>query len=128
MTDYATKHRPRFFLIEVDRMKVPSLFILLLAVFAFLLCFQSPAPALGAQDRGQAARKTGAEPRIALVMGNGAYAEGPLANPVNDARDMAGALREFGFEVLSGENLNLRQMEDLIREFGRKIRDRKSVV
>ena len=32
-----------------------------------------------------------AECRTALVMGNSAYAEGPLANPVNDATDMANA-------------------------------------
>jgi tetratricopeptide (TPR) repeat protein len=77
-----------------------------------------------AQARGQGVRKNtaGAEPRIALVIGNGAYTEGPLANPVNDARDMAASLSQLGFEVLSGVNLNRRQMEDLIREFGRKIR------
>jgi formylglycine-generating enzyme required for sulfatase activity len=103
-------------------MKVLHLFIPLLAAFASFLCFQSPAPNLGAQDRGQAPRKPASEPHIALVIGNGAYAEGPLANPVNDARDMAAALRESGFEVLSGENLNHRQMEDLVREFGHRIR------
>jgi hypothetical protein len=79
-------------------------------------------PTLGAQKRVQAVRRPDAEPRIALVIGNGAYAEGPLANHVNDARDMAAVLRQLGFEVLSGENRNRRQMEDLIREFGRKIR------
>src|SRR5262249_47179420 len=86
------------------------------------LWFHSPTPTLGAQDRGQSVRKTDAEPRIALVIGNGAYAEGPLANAVNDARDMATTLRQLGFEVLIGENRNRRQMEDMIREFGRKIR------
>ena len=103
-------------------MKALPLFVPLLAVIATPLRFHSPAPSLGAQDRGQAARKSDAEPRIALVIGNSAYAEAPLANPVNDARDMSATLRQLGFEVLSGENLNLRQMEDLIREFGRKIR------
>ena len=47
--------------------------------------------------------------------------QGPLANPVNDVRDMAATLRQLGFEVSFGENCNRRQMEDLIREFGRKI-------
>ena len=30
-----------------------------------------------------------AEPRVALVIGNSAYEEAPLSNPVNDARLMA---------------------------------------
>ena len=33
------------------------------------------------------------ERRAALVIGHSAYAEGPLANPVNDATDMASALQ-----------------------------------
>ena len=37
-----------------------------------------------------------AEPRTALVIGNGAYSDAPLRNPVNDARDMAAKLRERG--------------------------------
>src|SRR5262249_19568950 len=63
-----------------------------------------------------------AGPRVALVIGNGAYAEGGLANPVNDARDMAATLRQLGFDVLIGENCDRRQMEELIRKFGGKIR------
>ena len=35
---------------------------------------------------------------------------------------MSATLCQFSFEVLSGENLNLRQKEDLIRKIGRKIR------
>jgi uncharacterized caspase-like protein/Flp pilus assembly protein TadD len=93
------------------------------------LCFCWPAPNCLAQPRGQGVRKpassaasAGSEPRVALVIGNGAYADGALANSVNDARDMAAALRQLGFDVSSGENLNRRQMEDLIRSFGKKIR------
>jgi len=84
----------------------------------------APVMAGAQQDRGQRGRPSAnqRDPRIALVICNCAYADGRLANPVNDARDMAATLREFGFEVLSGENQNRRQMEDLIREFGRKIR------
>jgi hypothetical protein len=33
------------------------------------------------------------EPRVALVIGNSAYADIPLANPVNDARLMSETLR-----------------------------------
>jgi len=60
--------------------------------------------------------------RIALVIGNGAYTKAkPLPNPSNDAADMAKALQELGFEVISGVNQNKRQMETLIREFGTKL-------
>src|SRR5262245_34283840 len=105
-------------------MKTPLL-VLLLAVFGVPLWIHSPPPILSAQERGQGVRKNeaDAEPRIALVIGNSAYAEGPLANPVNDAQDMAATLRQLGFEVMSGENRNHRQMEDMIREFGRRIRN-----
>ena len=63
------------------------------------------------------------ERRIALVIGNSTYKDSPLQNPVNDARDMATALRELGFEVIFGENLSLENMERNIRAFGEKIRN-----
>lgn len=59
--------------------------------------------------------------RIALIIGNSAYADAPLLNPVNDARDMAQALRELGFEVVIGENLDKKGMEEHIRSFGKRI-------
>jgi uncharacterized caspase-like protein len=61
--------------------------------------------------------------RVALVMGNGAYASAPaLKNPPNDARDMAATLKTLGFEVSSGVNLSQREMKRLIREFGQKLK------
>ena len=59
--------------------------------------------------------------RVALVIGNGAYADSPLKNPVNDARAMATSLRELGFEVIVREDANLQQMDDAVREFGRRL-------
>lgn len=59
--------------------------------------------------------------RVALIIGNSAYPDMPLLNPVNDARDMAEALRGLGFEVTTGENLNKREMEEHIRAFGKRI-------
>lgn len=62
------------------------------------------------------------EKRIALVIGNGDYLQSPLANPVNDARSMARALRSAGFDVILGENLsNKTEMKRLIRDFGFKL-------
>ena len=67
--------------------------------------------------------QSASERRIALIIGNGTYAQGSLTNPVNDARDIAATLRQAGFEVLHGENQNRRQMRELIRQFGEKIRN-----
>ena len=59
----------------------------------------------------------GARPRLALVVGNARYRHERLRNSVNDARDIAAKLRGLGFEVMSGFNLNRRQMFDLLRQF-----------
>ena len=61
--------------------------------------------------------------RIALVIGNGSYANAPpLKNPTNDAADMADALTKLGFNVARGIDLNQRQMKAMIREFGQKLK------
>ncbi len=62
------------------------------------------------------------ERRVALVIGNGAYKDGPLKNPVNDARDMAATLKGLGFEVILRENAGLRQMEDALDQFWASLR------
>jgi hypothetical protein len=63
-----------------------------------------------------------AEQRVALVIGNGAYPSAPLANPVNDAKAIAGALRQVGFEVIEAENVPLKQMMRDIVTFGGKLK------
>ncbi|WP_245462930.1 caspase domain-containing protein [Mesorhizobium sp. M7D.F.Ca.US.005.01.1.1] len=56
--------------------------------------------------------------RVALVIGNGTYAQaGTLANPVNDALDIADKLRSIGFEVIEGNDLGKRELERSIGEF-----------
>ena len=53
--------------------------------------------------------------KYALVIGNGAYTNlARLANPVNDATDMAAALRELGFDVEPVLNGSLNQMESAV--------------
>ncbi len=59
--------------------------------------------------------------RIALVIGNGRYAEAPLKNPVNDARAMTATLRARGFDVIARENVSKRQMEEAMADFGEKL-------
>ncbi|HSS20372.1 MAG TPA: caspase family protein [Pyrinomonadaceae bacterium] len=73
------------------------------------------------REQIQRLEKTGK--RIALVIGNGAYTNAPpLKNPPNDARDMTATLKELGFDVASGINVNQREMKRLIREFGQKLK------
>jgi formylglycine-generating enzyme required for sulfatase activity len=56
--------------------------------------------------------------RVALVIGNGAYTNAPeLANPRNDAKDVAAALKALGFEVILGLDLDKRAMDRKILEF-----------
>jgi cytochrome c2/outer membrane protein assembly factor BamD (BamD/ComL family) len=60
--------------------------------------------------------------RFALVIGNGAYQNTPpLANPKNDAEDMAAALQTLGFKVVLGLDLDKREMDRKISEFARSL-------
>ena len=63
-----------------------------------------------------------AQNRVALVIGNGAYKEGPLRNPVNDARILKNVLMRAGFQVSLLENGNKRQMLKAVKDFGKKLR------
>jgi uncharacterized caspase-like protein len=61
--------------------------------------------------------------RTALVIGNADYTKArSLANPVNDASDIAKTLSDLGFIVISGVNLDLKQMNDKVREFGDQLK------
>ena len=60
--------------------------------------------------------------RLALVIGNAAYKDAPLTNPVNDARAIVLALKESGFTVIARENIDQRGMLAVLREFGDQLR------
>jgi tetratricopeptide (TPR) repeat protein len=60
--------------------------------------------------------------RVALVIGNSNYgAVTPLRNPRNDATDMAAKLRKLGFDVVEGTDVTRRGMDEVIRDFSRKL-------
>jgi formylglycine-generating enzyme required for sulfatase activity len=61
------------------------------------------------------------ERRTALVIGNAAYASGPLRNPINDARAMSKALESLSFEVTLKENLDQKEMKREIQAFGERL-------
>ena len=71
-------------------------------------------------ERGlKIAAATANEKRVALVIGNGAYAKiGRLRNPPNDALDIATALQNLGFQVIHKQDLTQRGMKRAIQEFG----------
>lgn len=76
------------------------------------------------QMTGMVATATAAKnTRTALVIGNAEYRVSPLRNPVNDARDIAATLRSAGFDVTLKLNATLRDMEDAVRIFGKKLRN-----
>ena len=65
-----------------------------------------------------------AEKRVALVIGNSSYAEAqPLKNPLNDATDIAGALKRLGFDVVLGLDLDYSGMRRTIGKFSGKLND-----
>jgi hypothetical protein len=62
------------------------------------------------------------ERRTALVIGNSTYNSGPLKNPVNDAVDMAAALKRTGFTVTLKKDANLQEMVEAIEDFGNSLK------
>ncbi len=70
-----------------------------------------------------AGRDARAEPRVALVIGNGAYSSiSPLANARRDARLMAKTLKRVGFDVVEAFDSDLKGMRSAVRTFGKKLR------
>ncbi len=65
-----------------------------------------------------------AQKRVALIIGNAAYVHaGALANPANDAGDMAAALRQMNFEVILGLDLDKKAFDAKVRDFSRALAD-----
>ena len=93
----------------------------------------APAPGGAARDRQspQSEASPSAPPapaqakatvkRVALVIGNSAYAHvRALPNPTNDARSIAKSLRDIGFVVTEGSDLDRTAMQSTIRDFLRE--------
>jgi uncharacterized caspase-like protein len=65
-----------------------------------------------------------AEKRVALVVGNSNYSQvGTLANPANDANDIASALKAAGFEVILGIDVDKREFDTKVRNFADILED-----
>jgi uncharacterized caspase-like protein len=71
---------------------------------------------------GTCAQAVLAQQRVALVIGNSAYRNAPvLANPKNDAVDLAATLTQMGFKVLEGRDLDKAAMDHMIRDFAESL-------
>jgi len=92
----------------------PNIFMLLspvCCVLVLLLLFVTPS----------LARDFSNDRRTALVVGNNNYLFGKLNNPVNDAKDMAAALRKLGFQVDLQLDTNRKSFRTAIRDFGNRL-------
>ncbi|MBR0817676.1 caspase family protein [Bradyrhizobium liaoningense] len=83
------------------------------------ICFLLPilAFAAGAPDPARAQQQ---EKRIALVVGNGAYAKSPLATTANDAGLIAQTLQAAGFDVVGARDLDGDTLRKSFRDFIQK--------
>jgi hypothetical protein len=62
--------------------------------------------------------------RVALVIGNSAYAQLPrLVNPVNDASDVSQSLQRLGFNVTTIKDAGFEQLRVALLAFGRQAAD-----
>ena len=93
----------------------------LLAAIALLALLMGIDTAAAEEGRNLRVADTVKDKRIALVIGNGAYVNSPLKNPVNDAKDMAKKLRSLGFDVIERSNLQTKQIGATLREFRSKL-------
>ncbi len=65
--------------------------------------------------------------RVALVIGNSAYARAPLLNPANDAQAMAKALKGLGFDVVELRDGSKEQMAEAIAEVRETLKGKQGV-
>jgi len=61
------------------------------------------------------------EKRIALVVGNAAYAKAPLATAANDAGLISQTLQAAGFDVIGARDLDADSLRKTLREFMQKL-------
>jgi formylglycine-generating enzyme required for sulfatase activity len=77
------------------------------------------------QASAQPQAQPSAEKRLALVVGNSAYQGLPaLRNPASDAKAVAAALQDIGFELVGGEallDLDRQGLEKAIQKFGKAL-------
>src|ERR1700676_3594244 len=89
--------------------KTFSIFLLCLTLFS------------GLQGTLSSATAQQQEKRIALVVGNGAYAKAPLPTAANDAGLIAQTLQAAGFDVIGARDLDADGLRNSFRDFMAKL-------
>ena len=84
----------------------------------FVLLSLTLFPALAGMPGSATAQQQ--EKRIALVVGNGAYAKSPLATAANDAGLIAQTLQAAGFDVIGARDLDGETLRKSFRDFIQK--------
>ncbi len=69
----------------------------------------------------ETAAAQGSVPRVALVIGNGAYAQAPIEDAVEGARVVADALRRGGFTVIYLENARRDEIQQGLVKFAKSL-------
>src|ERR1700681_778207 len=85
------------------------------SIFSLFLFLFSGLPGLSSANAQQQQEK-----RIALVVGDGAYAKSPLANPAHDAGLIAQTLQAAGFDVVRARDLDGDGVRGRFRDFIQK--------
>ena len=65
--------------------------------------------------------------RVALIIGNSAYANAPLLNPANDAQAMSDVLRRLGFQVVELRDGSKAQMSAAINKMSDTLKGKQGV-
>ncbi|MGJ5046611.1 caspase family protein [Bradyrhizobium oligotrophicum] len=80
------------------------------------------APSPARESNTPAAIPQGAEPRVALVIGNASYQNAPpLETPDNDAHAVAKLLNSAGFEVITATDLTQNEMLKVVEDFSSRV-------
>ncbi len=66
-------------------------------------------------------------PRYALVIGNSSYLQAPLKNTINDATDMASALKRLNYRVTLEIDLEQGEIFEVVRRFYQQIKSKKAI-
>lgn len=98
---FPASHKPRHPVLSLKRLVGAGLLVALATVSG----------GLAAQDAGRG------DVRVALVIGNSAYGNGSLRNPIHDAEAVGASLQRSGFKVVLRRNTTRRELADALRDF-----------
>jgi len=94
----------------------------------FTFVFSLISGSLYSQSRGFVQKRLEKKDHVALIIGNSAYPDAPLTNPVNDAEDVARVFSEMGFIVEKVLNADKEQMARAINSFKQKLQTANAAV